>query len=557
MDIKNFFKSNIFITLFIAFFITVFIGTGNNTKWRKKDVKKLDIPTILHTNEGIYVNPNSLFFNNTNTNIINNLPSEIPQANIISYYTKAGSNVYETVKYRTEYRTVKDYYYNFINHKYESYIRKKPYTYYKTVYHIYKYSSSLYILESHNKYGSFDSDELKSSKFISDFKQHISNFDYWIFEPNFYWNHPNKNIKAISYKVNKDEKHSIDTIRTIFYANEKIYFLETCSGHNAIKITNDILNNFTIYSPLKYKWMVEAKVNLPYFFLIFIAFIIIIITNIIPQNIIKNKPALIMLRILSAIMMISTILITIQWHLLYTGHYANVEETYIGYDIMSIIISSLLMLYMRSKCKQDFSFDYIIPHWIKLYMDKRKATNSEKKLFVVFIGYPFYLTALPGGTFVFIYIIPICLIFILICEIRILYSWIANNKTKSNNSTSFKDYYLILDINKNATTKEIELAYYKALSMNSVKSKSNIQEAYLILSSTILRPRYDYEFSQYIQSGNFNEYKFSDKKLEYDISLIKNGFNKEQKHLFKLKNINVVFLSLLIYIIIFLIAILK
>ena len=61
MDIKNFFKSNIFITLFIAFFITVFIGTGNNTKWRKKDVKKLDIPTILHTNEGIYVNPNSLF----------------------------------------------------------------------------------------------------------------------------------------------------------------------------------------------------------------------------------------------------------------------------------------------------------------------------------------------------------------------------------------------------------------------------------------------------------------------------------------------------------------
>jgi hypothetical protein len=411
----------------------------------------------------------------------------------------------------------------------------------------------MFILKYHDKYGLLDSDELKSRYFTSDYEQKISDFDYWIFEPYFYWKHPNKNIQAISYRVNSNNK--IDTIRTIFYANEKIYLLETRSEYDATKDANEILKNFAIYNPLKYKMTIEAKVSLPYLLLILFALIIILLTNIIPKSQIKNKYALTMLRILSAIMMTSTILVTIQWHLLYTGSYANVTETYIVFYIMSIIISYSLMLYMRSKCKQDFSFDYIIPHWIKLYMDNRKITNSEKLLFVIFIGYPFYLTSLPWGTFVFIYIIPVFLIFILTCEFRILYIWV-NNKNKSNNKTRFKDYYLILDANQDASTNDIEMAFYKALSKtNSTKAKINIREAYMVLSSNILRPLYDNEYILYMQSTNFDEYKFSNKKLEHDISLITNGVNKWQKNIVKLENVNVVILALLIYFILFLIII--
>lgn len=523
---------------FTCIIIIIPYETSLIEKWGNNKIKKLDIPYETYYDERLYVSPESPYLYKDSAKTIKNkiLTDLFPNNKIISCFYNTLSDYYvERILYDGTINIYDDFPSDFYDIAYTETI------------HDYDWNFSLFILEN-KKINIFN-----SNKIITDVKQKVSNFNNWVFTPQFYWNHPSKHINAITFRVNKTN------IITIFCANERIYFLNVNSKYFAIQRANDILKNLTVCNPKTYKEKIKIEINFTFISLIFFTFVIIFILNHIPNEMQKNKYALRMLRLVSTAMIIDIIFIIIQWHLVNTGYFIcdYKWETAISITWFSIIFSCISMLYMRLKCEQDFSFDYIIPHRIKLYLNNRKATVQEIKLFIVFICYPLYIISFPYGIFLLIYIIPICVILILLFEIKILYLWITNNKTNSNNSTNFKDYYLILDINKDATTKEIELAYYKALSKtNSTKSKLNIKEAYFILTSKILRPRYDYEFSQYIQSGDFNEYKFSDKKLEYDISLIKNGFNKEQKHLFKLKNINVVFLSLLIYIIIFLIAIL-
>lgn len=81
----------------------------------------------------------------------------------------------------------------------------------------------------------------------------------------------------------------------------------------------------------------------------------------------------------------------------------------------------------------------------------------------------------------------------------------------------FKDYYTILDIRQDASLSDIKKAYKlqalrwhpdKNQGTNTTKKMQNINEAYLILSDSDARSRYDQEYNNYKQE--FSKTTYSD-----------------------------------------------
>ncbi len=90
----------------------------------------------------------------------------------------------------------------------------------------------------------------------------------------------------------------------------------------------------------------------------------------------------------------------------------------------------------------------------------------------------------------------------------------------------FKDYYLILCIGTNAKPDEIERAYNDSLNNTAPNSidRTEIQEAYAVLSNPNTKSLYDKELANYNLSNDFENYKIKDKKLAKTIeSLQKNN----------------------------------
>ena len=88
------------------------------------------------------------------------------------------------------------------------------------------------------------------------------------------------------------------------------------------------------------------------------------------------------------------------------------------------------------------------------------------------------------------------------------------NELKGDGLGIFKDYYLLLDIDRSASEEDINKAFNKAM------TKNNIQEAYRVLSSTNrLKPEYDREFDAY-RASNDSEYLYSDERTKRDIMLV-------------------------------------
>ena len=561
MLLKTIDNKKIKITLYVLLFIiTIFIvpyGTSITKNWRNNRVKLLNIPIIHKINENIYINPNSIYFNNTGIEYPDSSINPIPSGILTSSYSGTHSDYFETIKYYTDYRydsyfigyVWNDYYQRYVPN-YKKY--KQPYTAEKTIYHDYTWDYNIFIFKSSEKYGLLDTEMYKANKYLDKFKQKIANYEYWEFEPKFYWQYPNKSHSAISYIV-KDEKTKVETVRTIIYANGNVIMIEVSSPHGAIQHVNNIINDFTIYNPQLYKNKIIRKIYTPYFVLALSILLFAFIVNYIPKNKVNNKIALRLLRTFTALMLCCTILIFIQWNTLLTGYY-DLDKTWENATFnlgCGLIFGFPILLYIKHKCKHNYSFDYIIPSVFLSYLNKRDATEAEKKSVVIFICYPFLAFSL-FGIYAILYSFIICAVLILIFEIKTLYLWINKNNKDNNKPQTFKDYYLILNIPFNASHEEIDIAYYKAISNSfSKQNKLNIQEAYRILSSeTILRPLYDKEYSLYYQSQNFQNYKIQNKKLEADITFIKDELKFQKRRTTIHWNFNKVGISFIISIII-------
>lgn len=223
--------------------------------------------------------------------------------------------------------------------------------------------------------------------------------------------------------------------------------------------------------------------------------------------------------------------------------------------VVTFLIMNIPALFVFCKAaKQKYSWDYMLQGSVKNIVYKLAVSKSEVRAFVSLVCYPFFIIGqLPFGIVLLCYIVPLFIILSIVLIVRwIIAGGPTENKVESDGL--FKDYYLILDLQKDATQDEISMAYNRALAIlnSSPSPKSSmfdLQEAYKVLSSEKrLRPAYDREYMEYDQQENLTPYHIKDKKLKRDIDIVRRsiGINKEKKKSIK---VNVVLLSFILLII--------
>ena len=233
----------------------------------------------------------------------------------------------------------------------------------------------------------------------------------------------------------------------------------------------------------------------------------------------------------------------------------------------TLVINCATLPYAVYKCYDKESRFFLQPSFVEKYMNYRNVSEVERKSFVAIILYPFFVIGnfMLGSALVAAFFLPATLLFIAIIEIKMIRTWINKsdeNKAKCSNLSAnaiFKDYYIILDINENATENDVIVAFNKAMakynSVSGLKSNKsfllNIQEAYFVLSSTNrLRPEYDKEYLLYRKS-NARNYKYTNATTENDILSIQQNLsftNIENTH--SCTKINKLTLSIIISILI-------
>lgn len=228
----------------------------------------------------------------------------------------------------------------------------------------------------------------------------------------------------------------------------------------------------------------------------------------------------------------------------------------------SLLFNLISVHFFNKKSKSEYTTDFLMPAWVKKYLDIRTVNESEKRAFVAFILYPFWiLSPIPFGIMVFLYVIPLSLFVIIGMEGRCLFHWLheKDEQGADNNDgmSIFNDYYLILDLPTNASSLEIEKSFnHKMAKYNSTSEKLknkeewlDLQEAYRVLvSENRLRPLYDKEYLIYEKSELISPYIFTDKKLERDINLIRDTLRRDKSDQKQHKRLNIVVLSLILWI---------
>ena len=158
-----------------------------------------------------------------------------------------------------------------------------------------------------------------------------------------------------------------------------------------------------------------------------------------------------------------------------------------------------------------------------------------------------------------IYVVPFAIIILISLEIRHLYRWINKDSiTVNQNKNEFMDYYVVLDLKKDADIDEIEKAFnsamakYNSANGNPLYGKQfyyEIQEAYAVLGSTNqLRPEYDKEYEAY-KSSNCASYSYSNKQLENEILNIRNKLYKVKSGNSSRK-INIIIVSFILFLVV-------
>lgn len=384
------------------------------------------------------------------------------------------------------------------------------------------------------------------------FAKQLTSYKNWKFSPNqvkckrnanwatFYMSVLPKNKDAVVFQ-SKDEK-GISVIRIVYFANRKAYVLDVHSPYELIEKANAIMETFTTFYLQDYNDMVSMRLLLT--ILGSIAFVVFgLICLLIPKIVLRNretvfpKQAKYLIRYARVMWLVNIICVFADVYPIFTGELR--QDSY-WWNIFLLFLCAVGMniftnMYVVNKAKAENEFDYLIPKWLKFYLIKRHITDAEYKSVVVFLLYPFFILGnLPFGICVLGYILPVAILSVILMEVRIFSKW-THEDTNGNNSKEveelgvFKDYYLLLDINRDASEMDIDIAFNKAMAKYNSRTdaklysevyKRNIQEAYRVLSSTNrLKPEYDKEFDAYRKSNMIN-YQFLDVNTQKDIAII-------------------------------------
>ena len=415
----------------------------------------------------------------------------------------------------------------------------------------YEYTYTFSVIDLSDSISSNASDSIYSIC-TKQFAKQLTSYKNWNFSPNqvkcrrnanwakFYMSVLPKNKVAVVFQ-SKDEK-GVSVIRAVYFANRKAYVLDVHSPYELIENANAIMETFTTFYLQDYNDMVSMRLLLT--ILGCIAFVVFgLICLLIPKIVLQNretvlpKQAKYLVRYACVMWFVNIICVFADVYPIFTGELR--QDSY-WWNIFLLFLCAVGMniftnMYVVNKAKAENEFDYLIPKWLKFYLIKRHITDAEYKSVVVFLLYPFFILGnLPFGICVLGYILPVAILSVILMEVRIFSKW-THEDTNGNNSNEveelgvFKDYYLLLDINRDASEMDIDIAFNKAMAKYNSRTdaklynevyKRNIQEAYRVLSSTNrLKPEYDKEFDAY-RASNDSEYLYSDERTKRDIMLV-------------------------------------
>lgn len=415
----------------------------------------------------------------------------------------------------------------------------------------YEYTYTFSVIDLSDSISSNASDSIYSIC-TKQFAKQLTSYKNWNFSPNqvkcrrnanwakFYMSVLPKNKDAVVFQ-SKDEK-GVSVIRAVYFANRKAYVLDVHSPYELIENANAIMETFTTFYLQDYNDMVSMRLLLT--ILGCIAFMVFgLICLLIPKIVLQNretvlpKQAKYLVRYACVMWFVNIICVFADVYPIFTGELR--QDSY-WWNIFLLFLCAVGMniftnMYVVNKAKAENEFDYLIPKWLKFYLIKRHITDAEYKSVVVFLLYPFFILGnLPFGICVLGYILPVAILSVILMEVRIFSKW-THEDTNGNNSNEveelgvFKDYYLLLDINRDASEMDIDIAFNKAMAKYNSRTdaklynevyKRNIQEAYRVLSSTNrLKPEYDREFDAY-RASNDSEYLYSDERTKRDIMLV-------------------------------------
>ena len=415
----------------------------------------------------------------------------------------------------------------------------------------YEYTYTFSVIDLSDSISSNASDSIYSIC-TKQFAKQLTSYKNWNFSPNqvkcrrnanwakFYMSVLPKNKDAVVFQ-SKDEK-GVSVIRAVYFANRKAYVLDVHSPYELIENANAIMETFTTFYLQDYNDMVSMRLLLT--ILGCIAFVVFgLICLLIPKIVLQNretvlpKQAKYLVRYACVMWFVNIICVFADVYPIFTGELR--QDSY-WWNIFLLFLCAVGMniftnMYVVNKAKAENEFDYLIPKWLKFYLIKRHITDAEYKSVVVFLLYPFFILGnLPFGICVLGYILPVAILSVILMEVRIFSKW-THEDTNGNNSNEveelgvFKDYYLLLDINRDASEMDIDIAFNKAMAKYNSRTdaklynevyKRNIQEAYRVISSTNrLKPEYDREFDAY-RASNDSEYLYSDERTKRDIMLV-------------------------------------
>lgn len=345
----------------------------------------------------------------------------------------------------------------------------------------YEYTYTFSVIDLSDSISSNASDSIYSIC-TKQFAKQLTSYKNWNFSPNqvkcrrnanwakFYMSVLPKNKVAVVFQ-SKDEK-GVSVIRAVYFANRKAYVLDVHSPYELIENANAIMETFTTFYLQDYNDMVSMRLLLT--ILGCIAFVVFgLICLLIPKIVLQNretvlpKQAKYLVRYACVMWFVNIICVFADVYPIFTGELR--QDSY-WWNIFLLFLCAVGMniftnMYVVNKAKAENEFDYLIPKWLKFYLIKRHITDAEYKSVVVFLLYPFFILGnLPFGICVLGYILPVAILSVILMEVRIFSKW-THEDTNGNNSNGveelgvFKDYYLLLDINRDASEMDIDIAF--------------------------------------------------------------------------------------------------
>ena len=114
-------------------------------------------------------------------------------------------------------------------------------------YNTYKYTTDLYVYDISEQMTFFESEDSTYRKLMGEFEGKLTAYKHSRFYPTIiggrYKGLHTDNRQAISYVT--QSQYGTPTIRTIFFANKKVYILEVRDGYNLSESANEIISHIT------------------------------------------------------------------------------------------------------------------------------------------------------------------------------------------------------------------------------------------------------------------------------------------------------------------------